>query len=728
MQEAQSLTRTGRDEGCTRTPPHSQEEPEVKAEPGAWGTLKQEFSCPLNTYTSSQEPLASLTTSLDPAASKACMNPVTRQRRSAVKKRRSTERRGSGTSSQDLAKESSPGVCPKLCSSRTVIRLLGAISHNQEGGLQVPKLETLENFMELSPASPAQRPRRKAKPLTQHPTGCQKKTPVQETCAKGPVVPSPQYTAVEDDEEVPGEGESGEVSAQPQPQQEALPLVREIVTHALQEALGSRLQEFPHLALSEEAVESIAVGIEAALYDLTQDTNSRYKAKYRSLVFNLRDPRNPDLFLKVVGGDVTPYGLVRMSSIQLAPQYLARWRDQEERRGLEIIEQQQKQQRCSLPATKMTHKGEVEIQRDTDQTLTLEDLVGPTDMPATSGDTRAEQENNLLDPSCQIYRGLEPSCKLPGYSEDTRRRGDTIFQGISSLASVSPPEMPPNRKKRPADTQDRCHTSARAPEAPLSEPPWEGALDMFSIRRFRAKAQLVSGHSHRLIQALPEVIRSAGCLATSTVWDLLASICPAEAKDISVIRLCPHGARDTQNCRLLYAYLNNKQRHCLAAVDSMSVVLLPLPAFQPLPARLRPLGGPGLEVTHSSLLLAVLLPKAGLPADTAGSRPLKGKVHKVVTFNRKVETRCFQSEDWKQDVVLKGSPHPSTPPAGHNVGHGQHLHKTSCPNLALLQHLKSLVTVIHQLQASLCPWDKSSCPHPLQCLSSTLQSLGSLQL
>lgn len=39
-----------------------------------------------------------------------------------------------------------------------------------------------------------------------------------------------------------------------------------------------------------------------------------------------------DLFLKVVRGDVTPEDLVQMSSIQLAPQELACWRDQEEKR------------------------------------------------------------------------------------------------------------------------------------------------------------------------------------------------------------------------------------------------------------------------------------------------------------------------------------------------------------------------------------------------------------
>lgn len=53
------------------------------------------------------------------------------------------------------------------------------------------------------------------------------------------------------------------------------------------------LRNLPDQVLSKEEVEGIAAGIEAALFDLTQATNSRYKTKYRSLLFNLRDPRNP---------------------------------------------------------------------------------------------------------------------------------------------------------------------------------------------------------------------------------------------------------------------------------------------------------------------------------------------------------------------------------------------------------------------------------------------------
>ncbi|XP_027438505.2 SPOC domain-containing protein 1 isoform X2 [Zalophus californianus] len=762
-QEAEPQVGAGCDDGPAVS--HSQAELEVKAQPESRGRLGQRPPAPTDGPSSS----------LEPATSKPRSGPSMGQRRSKYAKR---SRRGpvpraqhqgadrsADDSSQDQPEESRPGSFPKLeevemphgvkhvcyLGSGAVLHLLGAIRHGQAGELQPPKLEVLEDMMEVSLASPVQRPRRKERPRAQGPTGCQEGAPLREACAE-----CPGCGPGEAEEEEAGAQDGGEDSAQLQPHQEKLSLdigVRGTVVHAMQEVLWSRLQELPNLVLSEEAVEGIAAGIEIALFDLTQATSCRYKTKYRSLLFNLRDPRNPDLFLKVVRGDVTPHDLVRMSSTQLAPQELARWRDQEEKRGLEIIEQQQKEP-CSLPAFKLTHKGEVEILRDVDQTLTLEDLVGPMvsidcsplALPATLKAT-PEQNETTTD--------WKPSGELPGSFKATGRIGDSVFQRTPRPTLASSPEVPQTREKCPTQLQDRLQMHAGPTKALPSQPPWEGALDMFSIKRFRAKAQLVSGNSCRLLMTLPEVIRSAGCIPSNTVWELLASICPAEAKDICVARLCPHGPRDTQNCRLLYSYLNNKQRHGLAAVEHVGVVLLPLPAFQPLPPRLRPLGGPGLEAAHSSLVLAVLLPKAGLP-DTAESGPLWGKVRKMVSFNRKVERRCYQPEDRSPSVAPKGSPPPrgtlqpsqgdsslaprgicawQRPPRGRgrlwgepetwqspgrgqrppkprqcqswqpysaaSSGPGQHLHRASCPHQALLQHLESLVSMSHQLQASL---------------------------
>lgn len=77
------------------------------------------------------------------------------------------------------------------------------------------------------------------------------------------------------------------------------------------------------------------------------------------------------------------------------------------------------------------------------------------------------------------------------------------------------------------------------------------------------------------------------------MWVQAASTFSCLFKDVCVVRLCPLGTRDIQNYRMLYSYLNNKQSHCLAAIWHTVVVLMPLPAFKPLPNRLRSLGGPG---------------------------------------------------------------------------------------------------------------------------------------
>uniref|UniRef100_A0A2K6TU05 SPOC domain-containing protein 1 n=1 Tax=Saimiri boliviensis boliviensis TaxID=39432 RepID=A0A2K6TU05_SAIBB len=823
QREAVHVVRAGGDEG--RAAVQDQEEPQVKGQPASRGRLEQGPAAPADGCVGSLESLGGPSCSLDPEASKACSGPFTEQRRSRDAKKLKkgpvpcAQDQGADRSldnaHQDRPEEPGPGGCPRLeevkishgvklvyyLDSRPVIRLLGAVSHGQAGGQLAPKLEVLGDLMEVSSLLPAKRLRKKKRPMAQGPAGCQVCPPPpsggiawDSGGLSDPFHPPRSGSLSLSDPVSDPACHQGRASAlaTSQLQQEKPSLyigVRGTVFRSMQEVLWTRLRELPDLVLSEEVVEGIAAGIEAALWDLTQGTDGRYKAKYRSLLFNLRDPRNLDLFLRVVHGDVNPYDLVRMSSMQLAPQELARWRDQEEKRGLDIIEQQQKEPR-RLPASKMTHKGEVEIQRDMDQTLTLEDLVGlqvsrdcsPQAPRITSEDTTGQHEHHFLDPDCRICMDREPSSELLGSFKATKRLGDNIFQKVLSQTPVPAAEMPKAREMPPTEPQDRVPPSGpQVPSVPTEALPcplpWEGVLDMFSIKRFRARAQLVSGHSCRLVQALPTVIRSAGCVSPNTVWDLLASICPAKAKDVCVIRLCPHGARDTQNCRLLYSYLNDRQRHGLASVERLGMVLLPLPAFQPLPTRLRLLGGPGLgalpvsplpspglEVTHSSLLLAVLLPKEELP-DIAASSPWVGKVQKMVSFNCKVEKRYYQPDDRRRSMPLKGTSPPggawqqsqgrgsiaprgicawqrpprgrgrlwpkpeiwqgpgqgqwppepdlcqswhpySAAPAGHGFGRGQHLHRDSCPHKALLQHLESLVTMSHQLQAFLCSPDQ----------------------
>ena len=58
----------------------------------------------------------------------------------------------------------------------------------------------------------------------------------------------------------------------------------------------------------------------------------------------------------------------------------------------------------------------------------------------------------------------------------------------------------------------------------------------------------------------------------------------------------------------------------------------------------------GLEITHTSLLLAVLFPKDALP-DTATSIPVSNKVPKTVSFSKRVERILYSPEDRRSEAT-----------------------------------------------------------------------------
>lgn len=73
--------------------------------------------------------------------------------------------------------------------------------------------------------------------------------------------------------------------------------------------------------------QDLAKTIEQELYSLYGSVGKEYRAKFRSLHFNLKDPHNPQLRGRVIAGEVLPYDLVRMSAIELASKELNEWRN-----------------------------------------------------------------------------------------------------------------------------------------------------------------------------------------------------------------------------------------------------------------------------------------------------------------------------------------------------------------------------------------------------------------
>lgn len=135
--------------------------------------------------------------------------------------------------------------------------------------------------------------------------------------------------------------------------------------------------------LSGDEIEEFANATELEMFRLfNNDTGSKYKAKYRSLMFNIKDRKNATLFQKICDKTIEPSRLVRMNPDELASNELAQWRENENKHQLEMIK---KSELDLLASTKSyvlkTHKGEEVIEsketdrRDIDPTVAVEDVV-----------------------------------------------------------------------------------------------------------------------------------------------------------------------------------------------------------------------------------------------------------------------------------------------------------------------------------------------------------------
>lgn len=135
--------------------------------------------------------------------------------------------------------------------------------------------------------------------------------------------------------------------------------------------------------LTDEELEEFAKETEQEMYNyFNRDTGIKYKAKYRSLVFNIKDRKNQTLFAKICAKLIEPKQLVRMSPEEMASQELAQWREKEAKHQLEIIKKSELDLiSCAKNYVLKTHKGEEVIEgkssdyANVDLTIPVEDVV-----------------------------------------------------------------------------------------------------------------------------------------------------------------------------------------------------------------------------------------------------------------------------------------------------------------------------------------------------------------
>ncbi|ELV13035.1 PHD finger protein 3 [Tupaia chinensis] len=352
--------------------------------------------------------------------------------------------------------------------------------------------------------------------------------------------------------------------------------IRQSVRHSLKDILMKRLTD-SNLKVPEEKAAKVATKIEKELFSFFRDTDAKYKNKYRSLMFNLKDPKN---------------------------------------NTIEMIEKEQREVE-RRPITKITHKGEIEIESDApmkEQEATME-IQEPTankslekpegsekqkeEIDSMSKDTTGQHRQHLFDLNCKICIGrmappaddLSPK-KVKVVVGVARKHSDneaeSIADALSSTSSILASEFFEEEKQ---ESPKSTFSPAPRPEMPGTVEVestflarlnfiWKGFINMPSVAKFVTKAYPVSGS--------PEYL----------------------TEEICVVRFTPVTEEDQISYTLLFAYFSSRKRYGVAANNMKQVkdmYLIPLGAADKIPHPLVPFDGPGLELHRPNLLLGLII-------------------------------------------------------------------------------------------------------------------------
>ncbi|XP_051886900.1 death-inducer obliterator 1-like isoform X2 [Pristis pectinata] len=189
--------------------------------------------------------------------------------------------------------------------------------------------------------------------------------------------------------------------------------IRHNIRRSLKEILCKRVNDCDDLDVTEDTIGKIAVNVEKELFTLFQDTHSKYKSRYRSIMFNLKNPRNQGLFRRVVREEIVPFHLVRMSPEEIESKELAVWGERESRSAQEQSERLQRETKGTASRTANTHEVDMEEAPPMSDADEQEDAhpAQKTNLPLPDifssmlKDTTNEHRAHLFDLNCRICTG-----------------------------------------------------------------------------------------------------------------------------------------------------------------------------------------------------------------------------------------------------------------------------------------------------------------------------------
>ncbi|KFZ61530.1 Death-inducer obliterator 1, partial [Antrostomus carolinensis] len=223
--------------------------------------------------------------------------------------------------------------------------------------------------------------------------------------------------------------------------------IRQNIRRSLKEILWKRVNDSDDLVMTESEVGKIALNIEKEMFNLFQVTDNRYKSKYRSIMFNLKDPKNQGLFHRVLREEISLSKLVRMKPEELLSKELSVWK---EKPAKAMIESRSKSHEIKKTSVKREHTQVVNMEdsppvSDSDEQQesgrSAPNLNSAPSLDVFSSmlkDTTSQHRAHLFDLNCKICTG-----QISASDDEVPPKKMKSMASVKKVESKSKPEVQP---------------------------------------------------------------------------------------------------------------------------------------------------------------------------------------------------------------------------------------------------------------------------------------------
>ncbi|KAK7127884.1 hypothetical protein R3I93_020458 [Phoxinus phoxinus] len=304
--------------------------------------------------------------------------------------------------------------------------------------------------------------------------------------------------------------------------------MRSNIRRSLTDILYKRVSDSDDLSMSESEVGKLAVSIEKEMFNLYLNTDNKYKNKYRSLMFNLKDPKNKGLFYRVIGGEISPFRLVRLSPEELLSKEMSDWRKSEISESLELSGRSQpksgSRQEGAPPDVDMEEAPPPMSDGDDSQEDTLSTSAQQAPVSAGKGssmpdifsimlkDTTAEHRAHLFDLNCKICTGQKSADDEPPSKKNKMsapKKPEPSFKSKPDpRPSKSPADLPQVSSLSGVEMPLPDSTSAMEDSSgvfPVVQPPVTAAVPAVSSVTITRRDPRTAGHRSSVPHIVPDI-------------------------------------------------------------------------------------------------------------------------------------------------------------------------------------------------------------------------------